>query len=450
MEFNPEKSARVEGNLAADGAVDGRRMSGVIVRKDFSYQMMHADDLALFSQLAALSVLQRITVPFHQSHSALRHFLGRMFELSPARTREVPESVFNLTASGQAALAELRTGIDSTSDATAASSANSKGAVVAAGASTVKDEKVVRKHHVPCVTIGDTVHVLQFARDHVVVEWPSAPVQDMLADAVVALILSIEANPHNLKVLHAKCNHHHHQHHAESASTAASGDFPVMETEPLPSHHEPVDEFDVDALYHAGTAKWEAAQELVLSLYGKECVHIDDQRGLMFVSLCPGVPPPTYATTTSQLVAAPTVLVASSVSAAATIGGGSSSTKGAAGAAGAAGSGSVLEATILIDRQLDVYCDQVELRDRLQTQIDRYIMALFPIPFATVETSAEALFGVYLRSFVERVLLDFLDLRACVFSISDDLGKGLPPAAALAGTGENVAGSDATPAKSED
>jgi hypothetical protein len=38
----------------------------------------------------------------------------------------------------------------------------------------------------------------------------------------------------------------------------------------------------------------------------------------------------------------------------------------------------------MIDRQLNVYCDQVDLRDRLQLQIDRYLMAVCPIPFAPI------------------------------------------------------------------
>ncbi len=41
----------------------------------------------------------------------------------------------------------------------------------------------------------------------------------------------------------------------------------------------------------------------------------------------------------------------------------------------------------MIDRQLNVYCDQVDLRDRLQLQIDRYLMAVCPIPFAPIASA---------------------------------------------------------------
>ena len=41
--------------------------------------------------------------------------------------------------------------------------------------------------------------VLVVAADHCLVEWKASPFNDMIADSVVAVVLSIEANPHNLK-----------------------------------------------------------------------------------------------------------------------------------------------------------------------------------------------------------------------------------------------------------
>ncbi len=36
IEFNPEKMARAVGRLAAEGAVEGRPLSGVVVRKEYA------------------------------------------------------------------------------------------------------------------------------------------------------------------------------------------------------------------------------------------------------------------------------------------------------------------------------------------------------------------------------------------------------------------------------
>lgn len=62
-----------------------------------------------------------------------------------------------------------------------------------------KDIPANTKESVPCVSVGGIVSVLMIAKDHVIVEWKSSAFSDMIADSIVALILSIETNPHHLK-----------------------------------------------------------------------------------------------------------------------------------------------------------------------------------------------------------------------------------------------------------
>jgi hypothetical protein len=168
-------------------------LSFPLLARRFSYQLMLPEEMAEYCPISAATLMQRISVPFHQTYAALRHFLSQMFDLDPHTSLLVPESVFNVTASGKAALAERHavlaataaataadatpatTGASSTAAGSSSSSSTSSTAIISASATAAPT--AVRKHSVPCVTIGHAVHVLQLAADHVVCPVPlSCPV----------------------------------------------------------------------------------------------------------------------------------------------------------------------------------------------------------------------------------------------------------------------------------
>jgi hypothetical protein len=220
------------------------------------------------------------------------------------------------------------------------------------------------------------ISVLLVGRDRVMVEWNASPVNDMTADAVVALILSIEANPHNLKVLHKSCSHGHHHHHnsscsvktepVESSSTVDSATLAAEPVKPIDSSADVIKQRD---------ERWLCAIDMLKALLGDRCVHVDRRRRLIFCALSESaVPPPFFKQPASR-------------------------------ADTEAGS-DALAVTALVDHKLvcvsnfetlsvgyfhqslttfffrfqNVHSDNADFRVRLQRHLDHCLIALFPLP----------------------------------------------------------------------
>ena len=109
--------AKLVGRLAADPPADGKPVAGLLVRKDFAYQVLAVEDLRQYSNVVSASILQRLTVcvcaalaprlhsnnnsstcflptylrvqvPYSHSYATALFFLAQMFEF----TTELPES----------------------------------------------------------------------------------------------------------------------------------------------------------------------------------------------------------------------------------------------------------------------------------------------------------------------------------------------------------------------
>eukprot|EP01112_Ceratiomyxa_fruticulosa_P019714 TRINITY_DN6513_c0_g1_i2.p1 TRINITY_DN6513_c0_g1~~TRINITY_DN6513_c0_g1_i2.p1 ORF type:complete len:794 (-),score=177.10 TRINITY_DN6513_c0_g1_i2:48-2429(-) len=152
LQFRSEKVAKIVGSLAAPfsknaedkSSKEGKILSGIVVRKDFAHTIMAPTDLATFTQLKTNIMLQRLTVPFHHTFVMLRSSLGLLYD-----------------------------GIS-----------------------------LKNNNEQPCLVIHNCVNVIQPAnQNHVIVEWSSNPVNDMIADSVVAMILQTEGNPSSDKGL---------------------------------------------------------------------------------------------------------------------------------------------------------------------------------------------------------------------------------------------------------
>lgn len=130
--FKGEKIAKAVGRLAEKSPSIGAPVSGLLVKKGFSYQLLLPEDLPIYTQLATGSVFQRQLVGYAGSFGMLRRRLEQMFE-------------------------------------------------------GVKDAKA----EVPTIRIQDTVTVVQESTEKVILQWVSDPVSDMVADSVVAIILDL-------------------------------------------------------------------------------------------------------------------------------------------------------------------------------------------------------------------------------------------------------------------
>ncbi|XP_064384544.1 cleavage and polyadenylation specificity factor subunit 3-like [Halichondria panicea] len=135
--FRGEKMAKVMGGLAGGRPEEGQRLSGVLIKRGFNYHLIEPSDLANYTDLATSSVKQRQMVSFEAPFSLLTHHLR---QLSPDAT--------GLLYQGKQA-----------------------------------------------VRLFDGVITVVSEENHVVIEWLADGLNDMFADAVLAVVLRIEANP---------------------------------------------------------------------------------------------------------------------------------------------------------------------------------------------------------------------------------------------------------------
>ncbi|KAL9691629.1 hypothetical protein QQ045_012054 [Rhodiola kirilowii] len=135
MYFNSEKMAKTIGRLAEKTPEVGETVSGLLVKKGFTYQIMAPDDLHVFSQLSTSSITQRITIPYAGAFGVIAH-----------RLKQIYESV-----------------------------------------ESVQDEE----SDLPAFRVHDCVTVRQESEKHISLHWSSDPISDMVSDSVVAMVLNI-------------------------------------------------------------------------------------------------------------------------------------------------------------------------------------------------------------------------------------------------------------------
>ncbi|MQL98849.1 hypothetical protein Taro_031564 [Colocasia esculenta] len=135
MYFNSQKMAKTIGKLAEKTPEAGETVSGLLVKKGFTYQIMAPDDLHVFSQLSTANIIQRITIPYSGAFGVIKHRLLQIYE----SVESLPE-----------------------------------------------DES-----DVPTIVIHGRVTVKQESDKHVSMQWTADPISDMVSDSVVAMILNI-------------------------------------------------------------------------------------------------------------------------------------------------------------------------------------------------------------------------------------------------------------------
>ncbi|XP_042633762.1 cleavage and polyadenylation specificity factor subunit 3-like isoform X2 [Cyprinus carpio] len=142
LNFRGEKLAKVMGSLADKKSVQGQRVSGILVKKNFSYHILAPSDLSNYTDLAMSTVKQTQAIPFTGPFplllSQLRHLTGDVeeIEISEKSTLRVFNSI-----------------------------------------TVVHDQNVV------------------------LLEWFANPLNDMYADAVTTVVLEVQSNPKAQKVV---------------------------------------------------------------------------------------------------------------------------------------------------------------------------------------------------------------------------------------------------------
>ncbi|KAJ0077816.1 hypothetical protein Patl1_36706 [Pistacia atlantica] len=66
----------------------GETVSGILVKKGFTYQIMAPDDLHIFSQLSTANITQRITIPYSDAFGVVKFQLEQIYESVKSSTDE--------------------------------------------------------------------------------------------------------------------------------------------------------------------------------------------------------------------------------------------------------------------------------------------------------------------------------------------------------------------------
>lgn len=136
LHFRGEKMAKVVGELAAKPPVQGHKISGILVKRNFNFHLMAPDDLHSYTDLAMSTVTQRLSVGYTGTVQLLKFYLGQL-----------AGDIWQTTNAGITTLRVFN-----------------------------------------AITVTLQPHMA-------IVEWVANPVTDMYADAVVTVILRAERDP---------------------------------------------------------------------------------------------------------------------------------------------------------------------------------------------------------------------------------------------------------------
>ena len=155
LKFARRRSAKVMGSLADSNPTEGEQVQGVLVTHNFHSKIVSPHDLATYTPLRVGSIQSKLHVPFAGSIETLRLFLNEMF----------------------AGVTEEDTEIDS----------------ISCKKFSLHDNKVT-------LLVGKTKGV-------VTVEWEASPAGDVVADALIALLMHSQSSAASIRLSSKPCRH---------------------------------------------------------------------------------------------------------------------------------------------------------------------------------------------------------------------------------------------------
>ena len=188
------------GSLAARESepVEGEEVQGILVTHNFTSKIVRPDDLATYTPLRTGTILSKLHVPFTGSLETLRLFLKEMF-----------------------------TGISETS--------------------TEEDGRVCTKFSLP----RDLVSIIvEKSKGIALVEWEASQAGDVIADAVIALLMHAQSSAASIRLTSKPCNHARPSKRSRADDSAESRLLLVKDTLK--------DQFEtVEAVYEGNTGVFE-------------------------------------------------------------------------------------------------------------------------------------------------------------------------------------------------
>ncbi|CAG9836752.1 unnamed protein product [Diabrotica balteata] len=76
--FRGEKTAKVMGQLAVDEPQPGKTLNGILVKRNFNYHILSAEDLPQYTDLSMSQIMQRQSLHFSCNSAMLRHMLTQI------------------------------------------------------------------------------------------------------------------------------------------------------------------------------------------------------------------------------------------------------------------------------------------------------------------------------------------------------------------------------------
>lgn len=186
--YRGEKAIKLVGTLALEAKAltaenaSGGPIEGVLVGKDFEYQVMAKEDLAEYAPaLKEVTFMEKQVVSCRAPFSLLEYLITQVYGCKAVKRNFKEERDYPPSQDGK----------NTTSSSSPA--------------------PIVDEIHVENSSAPEPVTIRRQGKDTVVVEWKGNPLTDLLADAIVMLILGAESSRAAVKATKSS-EHDHHQH----------------------------------------------------------------------------------------------------------------------------------------------------------------------------------------------------------------------------------------------
>lgn len=201
-----ERIAKLTGLLAEREVEEGDVLAGVLVEKDFGHMLIASDDVNNYTKLRTTTVTQRQLVPSKIPIGTLRFALEALFEGLHTVSTLAPEEDEGVEEDEENAEDVKETKRTKTSTKTAAKNRAKKAKTEVAEVEAREGEDKFDVVKSDGLSINDGMVTLRkrFAdevtgAEHVLIEWSSDPLTDMIVDAILSAILQLESEPEGLK-----------------------------------------------------------------------------------------------------------------------------------------------------------------------------------------------------------------------------------------------------------
>ena len=200
LKFARRRSAKVMGSLAdRDGGGDlqeAEEVKGIMVTHNFSSKIVAPEDLSTYTPLRVGSIASKLHVPFAGSVETLRLFLTEMFV---GVTQTIVTSESNK---------------DDASNTTTTTTTTTTNALVTTVFG-LSDNQIK-------VTLGGGG-----TRGVAIVEWDASPANDVIADAVVALIMHAQSSAASIRLTSKPCRHQSRRTRDDDGNEELEGNEPL-------------------------------------------------------------------------------------------------------------------------------------------------------------------------------------------------------------------------------